>query len=278
MKPVLVIAGDLLREAAARRWFLGLFAGITLVVLVFGVALRMDVVDGALAATRLFGRPMHHDIRAAETVMSSVFLALAYLVFYGGLAFGVVACADFAPELLAPGRIEHLLALPVRRWQLLLGTYLGVLALAAAGALYGAGAFTLLLSVKSGVWTARPIVAGLLAAATFGAVYAAMLAAAVFVRSAALSAAIGAALVVFGIIAGQREDLAALFEEGVSRALFLAATAPAPRISQLANHAADFAASRPVAIGVMLKALAGLGTFAGGCILVGMWKFERKDF
>lgn len=278
MRPVFVIAGDLLREAAARRWFLGLFAGITLVVLVFGFALRMDVVDGALAATRLFGRPMHTDIRTAESVMSSVFLALAYLVFYGGLAFGVVACADFAPELLAPGRIEHLLSLPVRRWQLLLGTYLGVLGLAVVGSLYGSGAFTLLLSVKSGVWTARPIVAGLLAAATFGAVYAAMLAAAVFVRSAALSAAVGAVIVIFGIIAGEREDLAPLFEEGVSRAAFLAATAPAPRISQLASHAADFAASRPVALAVMLKALVGLGMFAGGCVVVGMWKFERKDF
>ena len=93
-------------------------------------SLRLEVVDGALAATRLFGQPLVHDIQSADVALRPVFLAASQLVFWGGLAFGVLSCADFAPALLSPGRIEHLLSLPVRRWELLAGTFLGVLVLA----------------------------------------------------------------------------------------------------------------------------------------------------
>src|SRR5262249_41105822 len=133
------VALDLLREAASRRWFLALGGAITLLLAVLGLALQIEVVDGALAATRLFGEVMRTDIQSVDVALRPVFRAAAYVVCYGGLAFGVLACADFAPSLLAPGRIEHLLSLPVRRWELCAGTFLGVMALAVGGAVYGAG-------------------------------------------------------------------------------------------------------------------------------------------
>ena len=108
-----------------------------LVLLFLGLALRLEVVDGALAATRLFGAALDTDVRSVDVALRPVFQAAAYAIFYGGLAFGVLACADFGPSLLAPGRIEHLLALPVRRPELIGGTFLGVLLLASCGALYG---------------------------------------------------------------------------------------------------------------------------------------------
>ncbi|HEY4121029.1 MAG TPA: hypothetical protein VGM56_24365 [Byssovorax sp.] len=277
-KATLAIALDLLREAAARRWFLALGIAITAIVVVLGLALRMEVVDGALAATRLFGTVVNHDIRSAEGVMQHVFEALAYVIFYGGLVFGVLACSDFGPDLLSPGRIEHLLALPIRRTELLAGTYLGVLTLSVVGALYGAGAFTLLVSFKSGVWTARPILAALLASATFSTLYGAMLTSALFVRSAALSGAIGGALLVAGIVAGRRDDLAPLFDEGLSRSAFLAVTAFLPRVSHLANASADLASSHPVDVVLLVRSLVGLAAFGLGCLAIGMWQFERKDF
>src|SRR5262245_10628356 len=194
MRAVLTIAMDLFREAASRRWFLALGLGITILLCVLGLTLRMDVVDGALAATRLFGKVVHTDIRSIDVALRPVFRAAAYVIFYGGLGFGILACADFAPSLLAPGRIEHLLSLPVPRWVLLAGTILGVLGLSLIFALYGAGGFTLLFAVKTGVVTGRPVLAALLASVTFTAIYGGMLAASLFVRSAALSAATGAVL------------------------------------------------------------------------------------
>src|SRR6266542_6867224 len=151
MRQTLAVAADLLREAAARRWVLALTGAVTLALLVVLFGLRLEVVDGALAATRLFGSLDHGSIRPVDVALRPLFQGVAWVVFYGGLASGVIACADFAPKLLEPGRIEHLLALPVRRGELLAGTFLGVVALVLAGGAYGAGGMTLILWAKTGV-------------------------------------------------------------------------------------------------------------------------------
>jgi ABC-type Na+ efflux pump permease subunit len=203
---------------------------------------------------------------------------VSYLIFYGGTGFFLLACADFAPSLLAPGRIEHLLSLPVERWQLLAGTFLGVLGLALLGALYGAGGLVLILGVKTGVWTLRPVAAALIAGVTFSALYGGMLAAAVFVRSAALSAATGSALFVAGIFAGYRDRLTMAFEPGVSRRVFEAVTFFLPRVSALADTASDIAGSAPIDRAALASQLAGLVVFGVAALLVGVARFEQKDF
>jgi Cu-processing system permease protein len=278
MRVVLLVALDLLREAASRRWFLALGGALTLILLLGGLALRLEVVDGVLAATRIFGAAVTTDLRPAEAALALVYRGVAYVIFYGGLAFGIIACADFAPTLLAPGRIEHLLALPVRRWELLAGTFLGVLVLAVLGSLYGAGGLVLLLGVKTGLWTARPILAALIASASFAGLFGAMLAAAVFARSAALSAAVGAVFYVLGLIAGNRRTLAGLFEEGVGRTVFEALTVPLPRLSLLADASAALAASAPVSGSLLLRHLASFALFGIAWLAIGVWAFEAKDY
>lgn len=279
MKAALTVAGDLLREAASRRWFLALGIGITTVLVVLGLALRIEVVDGALAATRLFGKQVGRgDIRSVEVALRYVYRAVAYLLFYGGIAFGTVACADFGPSLLAPGRIEHLLSLPVRRSELLLGTFLGVLVLSFLGAVYGAGGVTLLFAVRTGVWTARPIAAALLASVTFAAIYGAMLTTAVAVRSAALSAAVGMALFLLGIVAGYRDRLDPFFEPGPAREAFLAVTFVLPRVSALGDASAEIAASAAINGDVLASQVAGLLVFGFAALALGIHLFEQKDF
>jgi Cu-processing system permease protein len=278
VRVALAVVGDILREAAARKWFLGLGAALTLLLAFLGVALRVDVVDGALAATRFFGSPMHTDIQSADVAMRPVLRAVAWLVFYGGLLFGIVSCADFGPSLLSPGRIEHLLSLPVRRWELLLGTFLGVVALGTLGSLYGAGGITLLLGLKTGVWTPRPIVAALIATVGFAGIYGPMLASALFVRSPALSAGVGVFLYVVGIVAGYRRELAEGFQEGFGRRAFEALTIPLPHLKQLADVAVGVAGSAPVSSASAMRSLAGVATFGVAGLVVGMWRFERKDF
>src|SRR5205085_5127352 len=129
------------------------------------------------------------------------------------------------------------------RWQLLAGTYLGVLALSLAMALYGASGLVAILGFKTGVWTVRPLAAAALAAASFATLYAAMLTTAMFVRSTALSAAVGGLVFIVGIVAGYRRSLALLFEEGVSRNAFNIVTLPIPRIGALGKICAEVAGS-----------------------------------
>ncbi len=272
------VALDLLREAAARRWFLALGIALTGLLLLLLTSLRLDVVDGALAATRLFGKPVDHSIQAADVALRPVFLVASQLVFWGGLGFGVLSCADFAPALLSPGRIEHLLALPVRRWELLAGTFLGVLVLALGGALYASAGLVLVLGGKTGVWTGWPVLSAVLAVLAFGSVYAGMLAVTVWVRSAALSAAAGATLVGLGLLATHRTALLDLMGRGVGRTLFAGITAVVPPLGKLADAAGALASSGPLAPGGLLRLLGGTVAFAAALLAVAAWRFERRDF
>lgn len=275
---VLAVVRDILREALSRKWFLALGIGITLVLATVGLSLRMEVVDGALAASRLFGKLLGGDIQSVDVALRPVFQGVNYFIYYGGLAFGILACADFGPSLFSPGRIEHLLALPVRRWELLAGTFAGVFLLSLVGALYGAGGMTLILGVKTGVWTARPLAAALLASVSFAAIYAPMLTAALFVRSAAFSAFVGGLFFVAGIVASYRSQISPLFEAGIGRALFRGATALVPRVSTLADVASSLAASERVDPGQLGSLLAGMLVFGLGALALGVWRFEQRDF
>jgi ABC-type transport system involved in multi-copper enzyme maturation permease subunit len=278
MRPVFGIAGYVLREAASRKFILAFSIGITLVLLVLSLSLKLEVLDGALAATRLFGKELDTNIRAVDVALRPLFQACAYVVFYGGILFGIVACSDFAPSLLSPGRIEHLLALPLQRWHILAGTFVGVMTLALSGALYGSVGLLIIFGVKTGFWTAGPLIAALLACGSFAAVYAVMLTTATLVRSAALCAAAGFLIFVGGIVAGYRTSIARVFEEGLSRKLFQAVTAVLPRLSSLADASADLAASQPLEVKSLETLVAGVVVFGLGVLAVGLWRFEGKDY
>ncbi len=275
---VLAVALDLLREARTRRWTVALAGATTVLVATVALGLRFEVVDGALAGTRLFGGNLGTDVRSVDVALRPLFVATSYLVFYGGILFGIIATADFAPALLSPGRVEHLLALPVRRSEVLAGTFLGVEALVLAGAAYGGAGFVLVLWVKTGVLNAGPALAAVAAATAFAPVYAAMLAAAVVARSAALSGAAGLVLLAAGVVAGNRALVAELFQPGASRAAFLAVTAFLPRLSALGAFAGEIAAARAVPAGTALALAAGTLAFALGLLAIAVHRFERKDF
>lgn len=278
MNGVFGIAGYVVREAASRKFILAFVAGITLLLLTLSLSLKLEVIDGALAATRLFGKLANHEIVAVDVALRPIYRAAAYMVFYGGLLFGIVAYSDFAPSLLSPGRIEHLLALPLRRWELLAGTFLGVCSLALAGALYGSLGLVLILGVKTGWWTAGPLIAALFASAGFAAVYAVMLTMATLVRSAALCAAAGGLCFVGGIIASYRASIAPMLEEGASRGAFKGLTLLLPRLASLADAGASLAASAPLEVRSLGGLLAGVVLFGLGALALGFWRFEGKDY
>ncbi|WP_224372712.1 hypothetical protein [Hyalangium versicolor] len=278
MRPVFGIAGYVLREAASRKFILAFLIGITLILIVLSMSLKLEVLDGALAATRLFGKPVQTSIRAVDVALRPLFQACSYVVFYGGILFGIVACSDFAPSLLSPGRIEHLLALPLQRWHVLAGTFLGVMTLALCGAIYGAGGLLLIFGVKTGFWTAGPLFAAGLACGSFAAVYAVMLTTATLVRSAALCAASGFLIFVAGIIAGYRTSIARVFEEGPSRQIFRGVTMLLPRLSALADAGADLATSQPLQVSSLQALVGGVVVFGLGVLAVGFWIFDGKDY
>ena len=271
------VALDVLREASSRRWLLALGVAVTGALIVVALSLKLEVADGALAG-RLFGAGPGTDGEAADVAMRAVFGAAAMVVYYGGLPFGVLLCSDFAPRLLAPGRVEQLLALPLRRVELLLGSWLGVLLLATGSSLYAAGGLALVLGFKTGVYAAGPFIAAALAGITFAALYAAMLAAAVFVRSAALSGLVGLALFTLGLAGSYRAQAEGYLAPGAGRALFLGITAVLPRVAALGDAAGRLAAAAPVDLPHLAALVGGTLAFALGALAVAALRFEWKDY
>lgn len=277
MRQALRVAVDLLLEARRRKWFLALFGGITLVLVVLGFSLELEVVDGALAGSKLFGSLLSDDIVSADRVLAGVYLGAAYAAFYGGALFLAVACSDFAPELLAPGRIELLLSLPIARWQLLFGTYFGVLVITALGVAYGAAGLTVLLGVKTGLWSVTLCLGSTVGLAGFAAIYAVMVCVTFFVRSAAVSGAAGVVTLVLGVLASYRESLMTLMEPGLGRTLFSWVMLPVPRLGTLATISARIAAEQALEPEVVTRLLLGTGVFTVALLAVAAWRFERMD-
>lgn len=277
MNVTLVVAGDTLREALRRRWFLVLGIGVTLCLMIVLGTLRLDVVEGSLASTRLAASTSAGDL-AAGRLFSPLFHAAANLIFYGGILFGIFSCAEFAPALLSPGRIEHLLALPVKRWQLIVGTFLGVWAIATCASLYAAGGLTVILGIKTGFWSIRPLLAALLSTVAWAAIYSTMLVSATLVRSPALSAGVGGLVFIGSIIASHREGILAFFAPGLGRSLFALTSMVFPRLTSLGAACAQIASFESVHAGALSSILAGFAAFTVVCVALAIVSLERQDF
>ena len=66
--------------------------------------------------------------------------------------FGVLATAGAIPDMLERGTVDLYLSKPLPRWQLLLGKYLGAVAVVFANILYFIGALWLISGLRLGVW------------------------------------------------------------------------------------------------------------------------------
>jgi ABC-type transport system involved in multi-copper enzyme maturation permease subunit len=272
------VAMDLLREAAWRKWFLGLFVTITGILVLLAFSLQLDVVDGAIAGSSLFGSVLFEDIRTASAALDPLFMATTVCAAMGGALFLSVACADFAPSLLSPGRIEHLLSLPVTRAQLLLGTWAGGLGVAIIATVYGSLGVIVLLGVKTGVWRAELLAGALIGVVVFATVYAGMMLAAVLVRSAAFSAAVGLALCILGIVSSNRAAIARAIDPGAGRLIFEWAMVPVPKLGTLAVRAAFLSGHHAFDRTELYRLVGGAGLFTAGILLIALFLFERKDF
>jgi ABC-2 type transport system permease protein len=142
---------EVFREAAARWTLVAYFALSTLFVLLFAVAVNLDVVDGALAGAKIFGRQVHMggqsvDLDRLVLGFESGFAGFLYVV---GTFLAVFATAHLVPRLMEKGTVDLYLSRPVGRVSLLLSRYLGGLLLAASNVVYLLGAMWLLVIVKT---------------------------------------------------------------------------------------------------------------------------------
>ena len=268
MRPrwVLQVALDVVREAASSRYLIVLFGLICVGLATLAAALDFEVVNGAVAAGRLFGGSIDKPgtIDMAQDVFRTIMGGIVQLVVWIGTLFLLVAVADIAPRLFAPGRVELLLSLPLRRTELVVGTYVGVLAIGLMAATLAIGGASAVLAVKLDTVTWAPAWGALAALVVFMTLYSVMLACATVARSPSLSA--GLAILVGGtaVATSERAAVLALFKSGASRQVAEVVLAPLPRLLSLAKLATQAAAGEAIA-------LPDLGAVVGGSVAFGFF-------
>jgi Cu-processing system permease protein len=279
---VALVAMDVLREALFSRYLLVLFGFIALGLISLALSLDLEVVDGALAAGKLFGGNLMNVTGGkpmlASELMQPLFAGMALATFFVGIAFMIVAVADIAPKMLAPGRVEHLLSLPLRRVEIVLGTYVGVLVIAASALVLAIGGGSIVLFIKAELFTFAPLAGALAAFIGFMTLYAQMLAVAAFARSAALSA--GAAFVLYGVglATSDRALVLSLIKNGFTRELVGVLIGPLPRFGVLGNYGKDVAMQAPILWSELLPVVGGTLALAAFCVLVACTIVQMKDY
>lgn len=265
------VAGDVIRAAFKGRAMLFVIASIGGFFLFLLSVLDLQVVEGTLVAFELFG---YDD---EERVVEILGARLSILVHLAVFSFGIVTGSGAAPTLLAPGRVEAMLALPLSRAELIVGTYLGVLTLAGLAGILISGGIAGLLWWKLGVLPLIPALGGLTALVGFAAVYSVMLFAATLIRSAPLGVGLGFCFWMLGGMASARDVIVAAIESPVLAGLTSTLMAPLPRLGYLVSIGI-LVVEQPERLPDAGWALAGTLAFAGAGLLLAVWSVSNRDY
>jgi len=268
---------DTWREALARYTLLGFLAVSTLFLLALTFALNLDIVDGTLAAGSLFGQvfEMGHstpDITQVVVTAQSVFAGLLYAM---GIFLAVFTTGSQTPNLMRRGTVDLYLSRPISRTGLLLGRFLGAMTLVAANIAYLCGGVFLIVSLKTGVWNIRFLLAGGLIFLVFTTFLGFMTLVGVLSRSTPLSIMLPYALYLLAMPLAAREHIAAAMDSrfwaGVVHALYWVL----PKTAEIGQDMVRLVLGTGTPSAAAVLSTLAFGTFCLGAALL---RFNKTSF
>ncbi|HSS44672.1 MAG TPA: ABC transporter permease subunit [Thermoanaerobaculia bacterium] len=275
---------EVFREAAARWTLIAYFTLSSLFILIFALAVNLDVVNGALAGARLFGQSMDLggrtiDIDRVVLGFESGFSGFLFLI---GTFLALFATAHLVPRLQEKGTVDLYLSRPVGRVPLLLSRYCAGLMLSATNLVYLVGTIWLIIIGKTHVVHGR----FLLSATTIFFTLAALLAFAfligVVTSSTGVSLMATYAIFFFSVILAAHEKIAAAVSSEWAARIVHGLYWVLPKTAELGRAAVAQVAGDTALRGIGSfdlfaiygsTAVFGLATLALAC-----WIFSRKDF
>ena len=283
MKVLAANIEDVMREAAARWTLIAYFFLSTIFIIIFASAINLDIVNGALAGAKLFGKEVEmrgNEISIEKLVLGfeSGFSGFLYLV---GTFLALFATAHLVPRLQEKGTIDLYLSRPVGRIPLLLSRYSGGLLLAAANLLYLLGSIYIIVTWKTKVAHPRFLLAGATILFTIAALLAFAFLVGVVTSSTGVSLMATYAVFFFAAILAAHQKIAAAMSSDTSAGIVHALYWIFPKTAELGR------ATVASVGGVTFHRLAQTNLFAvyGSTALFGAatlalacWLFSRKDF
>ena len=137
MKVLAANIEDVMREAAARWTLIAYFFLSTIFIIIFASAINLDIVDGALAGAKLFGKEVDmRDSISIEKLVLGFETGFSVFLYFICTFLAIFATAHLVPRMQEKGTIDLYLSRPVSRVRLLLSRYIAGLILAGSNVVY----------------------------------------------------------------------------------------------------------------------------------------------
>jgi len=284
MRALLASIEEVFREAAARWTLIAYFALSSLFVLVFALAVNLDVVNGALAGAKLFGQSVAmggQEISIERFVLGfeSGFSGFLFLI---GTFLALFATAHLVPRLQEKGTIDLYLSRPVGRVALLLSRYIGGLALAGANLAYLILSIWLIIVWKTHVAHARFLLGGLVIFFTIAVLMAFAFLVGVVTSSTGVALMTTYAVFFFASMLAAHEKIAAAVSTETAARLVNGLYWALPKTAELFRATVGLVSGgQNIGRFGEINALAVYGSsflFGTVSLVLAAWLFSRKDF
>jgi ABC-type transport system involved in multi-copper enzyme maturation permease subunit len=275
---------DVMREAAARWTLLAYFFLSSLFIIIFASAVNLDVVDGALAGAKLFGKDvgMRGETIPIETLVLGFQSGFSLFLYAIATLLAVFATAHLVPRMQEKGTVDLYLSRPVGRVRLLLSRYVAGLILAGTNLLYLIGSMWLIIGWKTGVYPVRFLLGGLIIFLVIATLLAFAFLVGVVTSSTAVSIMTSYAIAIFGLIMAGHEQMAAAVSTNWQAWLIDTFYWVLPKTFELGAAIFSFVGGQelPARFASALTPAPFLTTaaFGVGCLVLASWLFTRKEF
>lgn len=273
---------EVFREASARWTLLAYFALSTLFILIFALAVNLDIVDGVLAGAKLFGKEV--DLAGEKIDMDRLVLGFetgfSGVLYMLGTFLALFATAHLVPRLQEKGTIDLYLSRPVSRTKLLLSRYSGGLLLAAANLVYLIGSIWLIVFWKTGVAHPRFLLGGVVILFTIACLVAFAFLIGVVTSSTAVSLMVTYAIFFFAALLAAREKIAAAVSSEFSANLVRVLYWIFPKTAELGRATVSLVSGGMHGVGpeAPFGVYASTAIFGIVSLALASWRFSRKDF
>jgi len=269
----MALVRDTFREAFARKIFWAFFGCSTALILFFVFIMRVDVVEGALATASIFGKS--GPSQSVERMVAGVHAGIANFLYSIGMCLAVFASAGLISAVFEPGRIELLLSKPVTRYHILLGRYTGNVLVVATNLFYLIFAIWIIFGIKTQVWHAGFLFAGLMTLFVFCVLLTVSLLVGVLWESAAVSIIATFGVMVLSLIVSAKTTWEKLLSSEWSRDIVRGLYYVLPRIYDIGRINNNLITNQPITDWPAIWT-----TAAFGAVLLGasLFFFARRDF
>jgi ABC-2 type transport system permease protein len=282
MKVLMANIEDVMREAAARWTLVAYFLLSTIFILIFASAINLDIVDGALAGAKLFGKQVE-----VSGTMSIEKLVMGFESGFSGVLYvlctflAIFATAHLVPRMQEKGTIDLYLSRPVSRVGLILSRYVAGLILAGSNVLYLIGSIWMIVAWKTHVFHPRFFLAGAVILFLIATLLAFAFLIGVVTSSTAVSIMATYGVFFFGLmLAGHARIEAALSKEWQATSIKILYWIM-PKTAELATTVVAYVAGpqmRNEFLQITAAPFISTAIFGFVCLILASWLFQRKEF